>query len=112
MDVSRTLPGASAEFQRENPAEVDGAGTLPVAPPEASDRSAVQTGCKRPEPAEAPDSPATTGSRASEPGNAAGAHSCGFASLPADLRAVAEAWPRLPEAVRAGIMAMVKTTVE
>ena len=32
--------------------------------------------------------------------------------LPPDLRAVAEAWPRLPEAVRAGIVAMVQAAAE
>lgn len=31
-------------------------------------------------------------------------------ALPPDLRAVAEAWPRLPDAVRAGILAMVKAS--
>jgi hypothetical protein len=29
-------------------------------------------------------------------------------SMPPDLAAVVDAWPRLPEAIRAGIMAMVK----
>ena len=32
------------------------------------------------------------------------------ASIPADLRAVIEAWDTLPEAVKAGILAMIRAT--
>jgi hypothetical protein len=36
--------------------------------------------------------------------------SCACTDQSADLRALAEAWPRLPEAVKAGILAMVKAS--
>ena len=111
-DVARTLPGASPEFQRGNPAGVDGARPSPVAPPEASGHDSMQTGCKRPMPTaadvEPSDATAAPGSRAPVNPDAPGGHPCGLPDLPADLRAVAEAWPRLPEAVKAGIIAMVK----
>jgi len=58
----------------------------------------------------APNSASGAESRAVGQGNAGDAASCGLPGLPPDLRAVAEAWPRLPEAMKAGIVAMVKAS--
>jgi hypothetical protein len=86
-DIPRPLPVGLADSHRGNQPVKDEARPLPVAPPEALGRDSMQTGCKRLAPV-APVAPAP--------------------EFPADLRTVAEAWPRLPEAIRAGILAMVK----
>jgi len=55
--------------------------------------------------------PSTGRQRAKGFGSGTNSRCHAFATFPADLAAVVAAWPELPEAVRAGIVALVKAVI-